>query len=217
MKSPVSRLVVGAVGIVIIFAGALYSSNKGGVHRHIRVPEESLTTIPMEFGKWKGKNEEIDERLFGKINAYEVISRSYNNPISEDAITLHCASFNNFWRRVPHSPKVCYPASGWTTISAEDFELDGPPDPDGNPVKAELVTFEKNDVKVMVLYWFQFGDYVVTNASELASARWKYLNEDTWPPTVKTMLQISANQPERARKQLKEFASSLYQVTRTFK
>ncbi len=214
MKSPLIRLAIAAVTVVVIFTGALYSSHKGGAYRHIRVPEESISTIPMELGKWKGKNVPMDDTLFRGIHAHEVVSRSYSNPTFEEGLTLHCADFNKFWRRVPHSPRVCYKGSGWTTIDVEDFELD---DPDGRPTTARLASFEKDGVDIFVLYWYQFGDYVVCNASELASARWHYRNDETWPPVVKTMIQIPADRPNRARKQLKEFADELYKITRTFK
>lgn len=214
MKSPLVRLAIAAVVVAIIFAGARYSSYKGGAYRHIRVPEESITTIPMEIGKWKGTDVDVEEKLFRGIAAHEVVSRNYTNPAFDEGITLHCADFNVFWRRVPHSPKVCYPASGWTTIKDDPFELE---DPDGRPATAHLVTFEKDGTTIFVLYWFQFGDFVICNASELASARWEYRNEDTWPPVVKMMLHTSANRPERAVKRLKEFADELHKTTRTFK
>ena len=214
MKSPSSRLAIAAVVVVVIFAGAWYSSYRGGVHRPIHLPEESISTIPMELGKWKGKDVPMDDKLFRGIAAHEVVSRSYTNPVFEEGLTLHCAVFNSFWRRVPHSPKVCYTASGWTTVKVEEFELD---DPDGRPATARLAAFEKDGAAIFVLYWFQFGDYIVCDASELASARWQYRNEETWPPVVKMMLQIPADRPERAKKQLKEFADSLHKITRTFK
>ncbi len=213
MKSPLTRMVIAAVVVVVIFAGAWYSSIRGGVHRHIRLPKESISTIPLELGKWKGKDVPIEEKLFRGIAAHEVVSRSYSTPGFDGDITLHCASFNKFWRRVPHSPKVCYPASGWTTIKDEEFELE---DPDGRPTTARLATFEKGGATIFVLFWFQFGDYVVTDASELASARRQYRNEETWPPVVKMMLQISATRSERAKEKLKEFAESLHKITRTF-
>ena len=214
MKSPFIRLAIAGVAVAIIFGGALYSSNKGGVHREIRHPKESIKTIPMEIGKWKGTDTTMDVRLFGKIAAHEVVSRRYTNPASETELTLHCADFDTFWRRVPHSPRVCYKSSGWTTIKEEEFEL---ADPDDRPAVARLATFEKDGDTVFVLYWFQFGDYVICNASELASARGQYRNEETWPPVVKMMIQISAKRPKRARKLLQEFADSLHKITRTFK
>ena len=214
MKSPMSRLVMAAVAIIVIFAGAWYSGHRGGVYRHIRLPEESITTIPMELGKWKGKDAPMDDKLFRGIAAHEVVSRSYTNPVFEEGLTLHCAVFNSFWRRVPHSPKVCYPAAGWTTINDVPFELD---DPDGREAVARLATFEKDGMSVFVLFWFQFGDFVVCDGEEMASARWEYRNEETWPPVVKMMLQISANRPDSAKKQLKEFANELHKTTRTFK
>lgn len=219
MKSPFIRLAIAAVAVVIIFGIAWYSSHKGGVYREIHLPQESISTIPMEIGKWKGTDVPVEEKLFRGIAAHEVVSRSYANPAGETELTLHCAVFNTFWRRVPHSPKVCYRASGWTTIKDEAFELDDPDDPD-NPdgrETARLVTFEKDGATVFVLFWFQFGDFVVCDASDLASARWQYRNEETWPPVVKMMLQISADRPERAKKQLKEFADKLHKITRTFK
>lgn len=217
MKSPVVRLAIAAVVIIVISAGAMYSANKGGVHREIRLPEESISTIPKEIGKWTGQDGEVKERLFGIIGAHEVVSRTYTNPASEEGVTLHCAVFDVFWRRVPHSPKVCYPANGWMTIKDDPFELDGPLDPKGKQPTARLVTFEKDDSNIFVLFWFQFGDFVVCDASELASARWYYRNEDTWPPVVKTMIQVSADRSERARKQLKEFANEVFRTTQTFK
>ncbi len=214
MKSPLIRFAIAAVTVVVIFAGAVYSAKKGGVNRPIRIPEKSISTIPLELGKWKGKNVPIEEKLFRGIHAHEVVSRRYSNPTFEEGLTLHCADFNVFWRRVPHSPRVCYPANGWTTIKVDNFELD---DPDGRPATARLAIFEKNGATIFVLFWFQFGDYVICDASELASARNQYRNEETWPPIVKMMLQIPADRPDRAKKQLKEFANELHKITRTFK
>ena len=218
MKSPFIRMAIAAVAIVIIFGGTLYSSRKGGVHREIHLPKESINTIPMEIVKWKGTDVPMDDNLFRGIAAHEVVSRKYTDPTSGAELTLHCAAFDTFWRDVPHHPRICYRNSGWTTIKEEDFELDDPDGlPDGSPVTARLITFEKNGQNIFVLYWFQFGDYVVCDSFQLFNARWKYRNEDTWPPAVKMMIQIPADQPERAKKQLKEFADSLHKTTKTFK
>ena len=214
MKSPLVRLAIAAAVVALIFVGVHYSRQKGGLYRDVHVPKESIHSIPMEIGKWKGKDVPIDEKLFRSIDAHEVFSRNYSSPASESGITLHCAVFTTFWRDVPHPPKICYPGSGWTTIKEEDFELY---DPDGLPATARLITFEKNGQTIFVLYWFQFGDFIVCDSWQVMNARWEYRNEETWPANVKVMLQISADRPDRARKQLKEFADEIHKITRTFK
>ena len=206
-----------ATALVLVFllgVGAWYSTMKGGAYREIRLPDTSISTIPIKLGNWAGEDIDVDEKLFRAVAAHEIVSRSYTNLTSGRALTLHGAVFDEFWRTVPHSPLRCYRDSGWTTLDSEDFELNAA---DGTQAIARLAHFEKNNVKTFVLFWFQFGDDVICNTPQLNDVRSKYRNDDTWPPTIKMMIQTSADKPDQAKKQLKEYADALYEVTRTFK
>jgi len=214
MNANIIKLALAAAFVVLVYVGGRAASNRAGIHRPIRLPEQSISTIPMELGTWKGEDVPVEEKLFRGGGAHEIVSRSYTNPLTGQELTLHCALFNQFWRIVPHTPMRCYPMNGWATMSTEDFELSAS---DGTSAMARLACFEKGGGRTFVLFWFQFGDFVICGDSDLNRVRDEYRNEETWPSIVKVMIQTSAEKPEQAKAQLRDFANALYDVTRKFK
>lgn len=214
MNSTPVKLAVAGILVVLLFVGGWYATRRGGVNRPVRLPNKSITTIPMEIGSWKGKETPMEDKLFQGVNAHEVVSRAYTNSVTKRDLTLHCAVFDEFWRIVPHTPERCYQMNGWATMSTEDFPLNTS---DGGSVIARLASFEKDGNHIFVLFWFQFEDAVMCDDAGLRRVREDYPDSDTWPSIVKVMIQTSAEESEAARKQLKEYADALYEVTRTIK
>jgi len=214
MNTTLTKLAIGIALIVLLSVGGWFSSHQSGVYREIRLPDEPLSSIPMELGNWQAKDIPFEDRLFRGVGAKEVVSRSYTNCATGRELTLHAALFNTFWRIAPHPPTRCYPSNGWTTLGKEEFKLNAL---DGTSATARLASFEKDGNRILVLYWFQFGDYVIYDTPGLNKARWEYRDDKTWPPLVKMMIELSANKPEQARKQLKEFADALHEVTKKYK
>lgn len=212
MNSMTMRIAAAAVILVILFGAAWFTVYKGGIYKDIRDLDKPISTIPMQLKGWKGTDVPVDEELFKAIDAKEVVSRNYTNPLADRDISLHSALFVQFWRWLPHKPWLCYVGNGWTIIKREPFELTRA---DGTKARAELIHFEKEHAKIFVLCWYEFGNHVLVEADDFYYARKDYRDDETWPPILKVMLQISADRPEKAMEQLTEFANALFQYTQT--
>ena len=111
MNTMLIRLTIAAALVLSIFIGGRFVSEKSGIWREVRLPDEPLSSIPKELGTWKAKDVPMDERLFRGVGAHEVVSRSYTNVTTGQELTLHAALFHTFWRIAPHPPTRCYVAT----------------------------------------------------------------------------------------------------------
>jgi EpsI family protein len=213
MKGTAIRLVIIIVLLAAIYAGSIWAERAGGWAKEIVLPQRSITELPMQLDGWSGESVEMDERIFRKTHAEEVVSRLYRNK-ADKQMTVHGAVFGIVTRKMPHPPTICYPASGWTTIKSDgQLVLDVS---DGDPVTVRLLTFDMEGNRILVAFWFQMGDHIVVDDPGLRSARVAIRDSgvETWPALIKVMLQTSVGNSGRSEARLQEFASLVYAWTK---
>ncbi len=103
-----------------------------------------------------------------------IINRAYQDD-SGHVISMHAAMFEDP-NGVLHSPLVCYQAAGWTRLS-ESRKLLHLNFPDKSelalPVSISRWENEKDNRKVMVVYWFQLGEHFLFGRWDLGmKIRW---------------------------------------------
>lgn len=205
-------IVVAAILISIMHFGLVYTNQLAGISWPIRKMTKDITAMPNKMGDWTVTEAgEIDSRVFAKLDATTAEKRIYEDKKGH-AIHYHGSVFENFLRDVPHSPLVCYPAQGWVLLNAERTDIDLP---DGTTFHGTLATFEQDNRKLLVLFWFQFGDFTVVNGKEMREAHEHYRPEEKWPSVAKILLQINGGHDFQNVDTLRDLASHVYTYTRT--
>jgi EpsI family protein len=158
--------------------------------------------MPLQLDDWTGENAELDPKVFQALGADAAVNRVYRNVLGE-AVTFHTAYWSNE-DLTPHLPQVCYSGAGYAIKS----ELPVTVDAKQGPIRARLLTCERDGRSNHVLYWYQQGDITYTTRSEGKEARRALWGEKVWPPIAKVMLHTSGLTDEVARKRLTELAAA---------
>jgi EpsI family protein len=215
MNGPLPRIIGTGALLALFCLGSEYMRYRGGANKEIVLPEISLETMPREFGppgrswSWNGKEMEVDPYLFRVIGANEVVSRSYTNAASKE-LTVHAAVFGSYFRGAPHPPTVCYPSSGWIQTDRKDVVLEARNAP---PAPAQMIAYDKEGSRVLILYWFQLGNQIFTDDQGLSDARRALRQNPTWPAIVKVLLQTQITNAELDEQRLKDFGAGVYAWT----
>jgi len=209
----IKRLVVAAVLLAIVHFVVL-ALRWERWPSEVAPPAWDLARLPYQFqtqdGTWEGKDTELDAKTFASLKSDQVVDRVYQNR-SGEAILLHSSSYTLLERWVPHPPDVCYGNSGWKLDARKDRDL---PLGDGRSARVRLYTFSRKGERILVLFWYQFGDELVLDHASLRAARWKLIGQRTWPAITKFMLQTSLTGGGQTEEQLCRFAQVVLNWTR---
>ncbi|MBN1912281.1 MAG: EpsI family protein [Pirellulales bacterium] len=198
------RILAAAVLMAVVYGVTVLMGQISGVSKSVAMPKISITTMPKEFGDWKGEDREVGAREFHAIGATKVVSREYRNSAGE-VIVVHIATFGDYWRLTPHSPLVCYPSNGFTKSGERVVEL-----PNSDGCRVDLVEFSKKKRTNLVAFWYQFGDQVFLNDEELSEAQRAYRGVgESWPSIIKVLLDSSQPHPKQFEPEFLEFASQI--------
>ena len=127
--------------------------------KRLRTP---LDTVPKTLGEWRGENGFFSDKTNTMLRSDDSLLRLYMRP-DREAVWMYAA----FWGRqadgmAAHSPKLCYPGSGWLPIEAGE-ETILIPHGARKEIQVNRMLFQKGDAKELVLYWYQTGPRVVTS------------------------------------------------------
>jgi EpsI family protein len=192
-----------AVVILVVIQGVAKWVSKGREPDEVRPLAVSLSSLPMRFGTWKGHDEQMDPRLGAAVGAVDVANRQYEEEHG-GKIALQIASFTTSENSLPHAPEVCYRQAGWGIVERRIVELRVD---DEKTRPAQLLVFDQDRQRIIVLYWYQFGNASVTDVDGLRQSRWAYFGQKSWPPVIKVMVQIPmAPDAVRAEKTIRAFS-----------
>lgn len=167
----------------------------------LRIGAEDL---PLQLNGWQGEPTELDPALIEKIGAGSTASRLYRNEDGREG-SVHLAVYPTSGPSVPHHPHVCYPGSGWTILS-EEWQLEN------DQRRYQLMQAARDDATVLVAYWYQIGDDVVSNHGE-ARKKLQQLRQQgvAFPPTVKVLIQVPIGfSKDEAAQTVRELAAPIY-------
>jgi EpsI family protein len=83
----------------------------------------AIEAIPMTFGPWVGKDEQVAQEALRLLSANKVLSRNYTHAGTGEHVGLLIVQCRNARDMVGHYPPVCYPNSGWTLQSGQPQTL----------------------------------------------------------------------------------------------
>jgi EpsI family protein len=163
-------------------------------HPNVVEPARSLEEFPMEValesGTWKGQTAKLDEQTFYYTEADFAVSRVYFKDGRRLSFLL--AEYNNPRAGLYHNPMNCYNSQGFTLVSGVEMR---PLKARNRPeTKVSLATWERKNVavseKVMVVYWYEVGDYTMYERHDLLKTQWAMRGKRQWPVMFKVLLEM---------------------------
>jgi hypothetical protein len=90
-----------------------------------------LKKVPKDIGDWHGEDLPVEDQVKKTAGARGYVSRSYKNGITGETVTVWLI-VGHSKDVVRHTPDVCYPSSGFKTVSPENslqtFAFEGQPE-----------------------------------------------------------------------------------------
>jgi len=92
-----------------------------------------LKKVPMDIGEWHGTDLPVEEQVKITAGARGYVSRAYRNSVTGEEVTIWLI-VGHSKDVVRHTPDICYPSSGFQTMSPENahetFVFEGQPHAD---------------------------------------------------------------------------------------
>lgn len=171
-----THLLIGAVALVIIAAGALLQgriSDRWAPTTSVKLDAftERLKAVPTEFGDWSGEDNEIDEEQFAASNCADCVSRTFRNSETGDEVSVYLVSGTARHATI-HTPDWCYQGAGY--------------DMQGQPV-AYTVDSADGDAE------FRAARFVKEDATSVSRLRilWSYTDDGHWQGPKRAKLKFA--------------------------
>lgn len=119
-----------------------------------------LSSFPTQIGKWEGKAERFDQKIYEILGVDDSFLANYFAPDNR-FIQLYVGFYGSQRQGdIIHSPRNCMPGAGWniTGTSYKTLEID-----DGKKIKVRQLLLEKGKAQQIVLYWFQSRGRVIAS------------------------------------------------------
>jgi len=129
----------------------------------------ALSGFPAEFGRWKLVHEDpIAADVVKELMADRLFSQTYIQTATGSSAGLFVAWFQTQrgGTRQPHSPGVCFPASGWTPEVMDEVTIDTA----AGAIKVNRYVVAHRMQHAVALYWYQTPRRVI--AGEWAAKLW---------------------------------------------
>ena len=150
---------------------------------------KSLAEFPLELGHWKGKEQGLDPKVKAVLGVEDSMMRVYEN---DDGFPLwfYVGYYQSQSKGdIIHSPKHCYPGSGWHTVKSKIEEITFASAPE-DKIRINRFLIQKGLQKQLVLYWYQERGRI--NANEYWALFYRILDAITRNRTDGSLVRISA-------------------------
>src|ERR1700675_4678309 len=114
--------------VPLFLAAQMLGVHAAGSGEHPPTPP-ALDRFPAAFGPWKlFHGDPIDSAIATELGADRLVSQTYLENPTGSVASLLVAWFQTQREgaRQPHSPKVCFPAAGWTARVVDHVPADPP-------------------------------------------------------------------------------------------
>lgn len=137
---------------------------KQGQEGERRVPvRESFQSFPTVIGPWVGERVPLTSHFMGILHADDAVIMSYHNQNDGSDVVFYSAYYaHQGAEHNIHSPRNCYPGSGWEIVKSKTVNL-SLGSAFGGPFQANEVLVQKGLDKEAVLYWYQERGRVFAN------------------------------------------------------
>jgi EpsI family protein len=173
----------------------------------VEMPRWTFNELPLQLGDWRGEDtKRLDPELYKATDADVIVNRAYQDGTGH-SVSIHTAVFKNPAHGVYHSPMNCYLSAGWQKIKTTMEKLVLPNDV---VLPVCLTTWELDNQRLMVVYWYQLGEHVLFGRWDLGlKVRLSLAGRPKWPALIKVMLTIPVRDAEEAQTVLLGFAKEV--------
>jgi EpsI family protein len=129
----------------------------------------TLSALPANLAGWRFTREALlPPEEMAALNTDDFLRRYYAGPQANSDIELRVAYYRSqrVHGRMPHSPRVCLPANGWSMVQSRLVNISG------NEVN--VYEAEKNGQRALVMYWYQTPWQITAN--EWTTRAWVTFN-----------------------------------------
>ncbi len=204
-----ARLWLSAVVVAVVFGASLALADRFG-SVEVRPLRGSLESLPLQIEAYRGEARELDPQVARRVGAIDSVSRVYTDPVAGSEISCYLAAFTALGEpTLPHPPAICYRLSGADVVAQRSITI-----PAQSPIKAQLLTVEREGVRSYVVYWYSWEDKVCATRPQAMLARLKLAGRSQWPPLVKVLLETPVgSSPDEALQAITDFAAHVRDET----
>lgn len=181
---------IAAVTVCVVLSAAMIVVQRG---YSFTVTESiaSLSNAPMRVGEWTAEEAELTEAEFGVLNAAEVASLRFTNPIGKTAF-MHVATWTDpdeVAETCPHHPGVCYVGNGWFSIDTRNpaLEVEGV-----GAVPIEISLMDRDGERLVIAFSYSMGGQRFATETDARLVQTKFWGQQEWPSVTKYLIQVNA-------------------------
>lgn len=197
------------ISTAILLAASVYVNfflSKGEAN----VPREPLSSLPKSFEGWESTDQSFPTKILENLGVDEYLMRRFTK--GNDAVWLYIGYYRNQKEgAVPHSPRHCYPGSGFNPIKNDIVTI---------PVKYQGVreirpnryVFAKGAEREIVVYWYQDRGNVIADEymEKLYLIRDAIFRNRSDGALVRFSISATAESEDAASRRLLAFVSDFY-------
>ncbi len=160
-------------------------------YRTLEQPEpRDLSLVPRSVGGYTGTDGQLEAASLGVLGADATLFRTYRREGSPP-VWLFLGYFSAQQERSQiHSPKHCYPGSGWNIVREGSVDIGTPPE----SLRAKRLVISDGLGKRIVVYWFSTPTGIVTD--EFALKWYQTKRSLLGKPQVSTFVRFSTPVPD---------------------
>ena len=177
---------------------------------------KSLKEFPLKLGAWTGTEKGLKQEIIDILGVEDPMMRVYTNN-DRFPIWLYIGYYESQSRGdIIHSPKHCYPGSGWQTLETgiEEIKISHL---NKEKIRVNRFLIQKGLEKQLVLYWYHERGRI--NTSEYWAKFYLIFDAVTRNRTDGSLVRISApviDSVEQTLKREKEFIGLMFPYLKEF-
>ena len=197
------------ISTAILLAASVYVNfflNKG----EAKVPREPLSSIPKSFEGWESVDQAFPTKVLENLGVDEYLMRRFTK--GKDSVWLYVGYYKSQKEgAMPHSPRHCYPGSGFNPIR-NDVAIIPVNYPGVRNIHPNRYVFAKGAEREIVIYWYQSRGRVIANEyiEKLYLIRYAILRNRSDGALVRFSMAATAETEEFATRRLLAFVSEFY-------
>lgn len=203
----VSTCVAVALLVTSGFAYRLAASQFAQLTGAARLPQGTLSRLPLRIGDWVGHELAINEAVIRITDTDDRISRTYSHRGNQGKVSLFVGFGTRMRDLMPHRPQVCYPGAGWTHEQTRRARVTMN---NGAELPCQIHAFSRGGLdtrRVTVLNYYLIDGKFYPDVEELRSQAWQFRTDVGYVAQV----QIASGQDwprNAAEKSLRAFAAA---------
>ena len=143
----------------VLMSGLIAQASLEAMTKTERPPLRApLSSIPLELGDWVGHDLAVEPDIIERAQTTEYLSREYESKSDPSRRVKLWINYSHEGNNLRHSPTICLPSGGWTSVESECrvLTLSDAPAP---PVRISRLAYTKEELVQVIGFWYYiFGE-----------------------------------------------------------